>query len=62
MRRAPNYTNATLLSLLVNLLWLFSLVWVVAGFGAVLLLAVVLNLAISRLERRLRDNDGYSRG
>ncbi len=49
---APNYTNAALVMALVNLLWIFAVIWAVFGMPVVLAIGYVLNLAISRLGRR----------
>ncbi len=49
---APNYTNAALVMALVNLLWIFAVIWAVFGMPMVLAIGYVLNLAISRLGRR----------
>ena len=51
---APNYTNAALVMALVNLLWIFAVLWAVFGMPVVLLLGWGLNRAISRLGRRSR--------
>ena len=52
--RAPNYTNAALLSGLVNLLCLLFALWAIWGWPAVLLAALVLNWLIDRLEATRR--------
>ncbi|MBA85725.1 MAG: hypothetical protein CML69_13435 [Rhodobacteraceae bacterium] len=51
MREAPNYTNAALIMGLVNLLWIFGLVWSLWGLPVVLLLAAGLNALIDRAGR-----------
>jgi hypothetical protein len=51
--RAPDYTTAALIMLGVNLMWIFLVIWAYAGFLPVLILAVFLNRAITRLEARL---------
>jgi hypothetical protein len=48
-KRVENYTNASLIMLLVNLLWIFALIWVSFGFLAVLFTGWVLNHLITRL-------------
>ncbi|WP_111732045.1 hypothetical protein [Roseovarius amoyensis] len=50
--KAPNYTNAALVMALVNLLWIFAVLWAVFGMPVVLAIGYVLNLAISRFSRR----------
>lgn len=50
--KAPNYTNAALVMALVNLLWIFAVIWAVFGMPVVLATSYVLNLAISRFGRR----------
>jgi uncharacterized membrane protein len=47
---APDYTNAALTMLGVNLMWIFALLWALWGFLPTLLLGAVLNHAISRYE------------
>lgn len=49
---APNYTNAALVMGVVNLFWSFVLVWANFGLPAVLVIAVGLNYAITRLDHR----------
>jgi len=50
---APNYTNAALVMGLVNLLWIFALLWAAFGLPVVLLAGYLLNLAISRFGPRV---------
>ncbi|GGH32332.1 hypothetical protein SAMN05444007_106135 [Cribrihabitans marinus] len=52
MKSAPNYTNAALTMLGVNLIWIFAVLWTTLGFLAPLALAALLNHAISRLAGR----------
>ena len=49
---APNYTNAALVMGLVNLLWIFMVLWAVFGLPVVLAISYGLNLLISRLGER----------
>ena len=49
---APNYTNAALTMGLVNLLWVFGVIWVAFGLNVVVLCALALNWLIDRLGRR----------
>jgi hypothetical protein len=49
---APDYTNAALTMLGVNLMWIFFVIWVVFGLIPVLLLALGLNHGITRLAGR----------
>ena len=51
MPSAPNYTNAALVMGLVNLLWIFMILWAVFGFPIVLLTGFVLDRLIRRLGR-----------
>jgi hypothetical protein len=53
-RRAPDYTDAALISGLVNLVWIFVALWAAFGFWSVLLAGLTLNRAITWLERRPR--------
>ena len=50
---APNYTNAALAMGLVNLLWIFILLWAVFGLPMVLIAGLVLNRMISLLARHI---------
>ena len=45
--------SATLSFLTVNLLWIFIVLWLLYGLAPVLLLAVVMNHRINRLEVRM---------
>lgn len=45
---APDYTNAALAMLGVNLFWIFCAIWSLLGFVAVILLALGLNYGIDR--------------
>lgn len=49
---APDYTNAALTMMGVNLMWIFFVLWAVFGMIPVLLLAMLLNHGISRLGGR----------
>lgn len=49
VQSAPNYTNAALGFGLVNLLWIFGVIWVLYGLTAVILMGTALNHAITRL-------------
>ena len=51
--RAPDYTQAALVMLGVNLMWVFLLLWAMFGFIASLALAALVNHAITRLDARL---------
>ncbi|SLN74315.1 hypothetical protein ROJ8625_04040 [Roseivivax jejudonensis] len=50
--RAPDYTNAALAMGLVNLIWIFGVIWALFGLPVVLLVGWVLNRAITRLAAR----------
>ena len=52
IREAPDYSNAALTMLGVNLLWCFGLVWALFGFWTTILLALILNHGITRLSTR----------
>ena len=52
LAKAPNYTNAALVMGLVNLLWVFGVLWAVFGLHAVLVAGLGLNWGIARLARR----------
>ncbi|MEQ8294198.1 MAG: hypothetical protein RIA08_18525 [Roseovarius sp.] len=49
---APNYTNAALIMALVNLLWIFMVLWAVFGLPVVLAISYGLNLLITRIGHR----------
>ncbi|MGR3805830.1 hypothetical protein [Marinibacterium profundimaris] len=46
---APDYANATIIMLGVNLVCMFWVIWSAWGFAAVLLLALALNHGIDRI-------------
>jgi hypothetical protein len=55
--QVENYTDAALGMLLVNMLWVFGVIWAHWGIGAVILSGWALNMLISRLAtRRNRDH------
>lgn len=56
-RSAPNYTNAALVMGLINLFWSFLLIYASFGLPAVLVIAVGLNYAITRLAQHRVAND-----
>ncbi|ETX28804.1 hypothetical protein [Roseivivax isoporae] len=51
-RPAPDYTNATLAMALVNLVWIFGLIWALFGLPVVVLVALALNRGIDALAAR----------
>lgn len=52
MDAAPNYTNAALIMGLVNLLWIFVVLWAVFGLPTIMLLGYTLDKLISWMARR----------
>ncbi len=56
--RVEDYTTPALVMIFVNLLWIFGLLWSSWGLSAVLLLAAILNHAITRLELKRRRRSG----
>ena len=48
---APNYTNAALFMGLVNLLWIFTALWIMFGLPVVMAVGYALNLLITRISR-----------
>ena len=50
---APDYTSPALLFLFINMLWIFGVIWVSWGLGAVALAGVAVNHLITLLDRRL---------
>lgn len=53
-----NYMTANLVLIFVNLLWVFVALWTFWGFFPVLLIAVVLNHLITRIDIARRRRDG----
>lgn len=49
---APNYTNAALVMGLINLLWIFMVLWAVFGLPVVLAIGYGLNHLIKRIGGR----------
>lgn len=49
---APDYTNAALTMIGVNLIWMLTLIWALWGFLVALSLTALINHAITRLARR----------
>ncbi len=52
MPSAPNYTNAALAMGLVNLIWIFFVLWASFGLPVVLLAGYGLNLLINQISNR----------
>jgi len=52
MPEAPNYTSAALVMGLVNLLWIFGVIWAVFGLPVVVAVGIVLNRVITWLAHR----------
>ncbi|WP_169052583.1 hypothetical protein [Pseudooceanicola onchidii] len=48
---APDYTTPALVMGLVNLLWIFGVIWALFGLPAVMATGWLLNLGIDRLRR-----------
>ena len=57
IRPVENYTNVVLVMGLINLLWVLAVIWVFWGLAAVLLTALVMNHAITLLDRRFQERD-----
>lgn len=51
---APDYTNAALIMLGVNLTWVFVTIWAIFGLLPVLVLAAAINHLINRKAARTR--------
>ena len=49
---APDYTSSALFFLFINMLWIFGVIWVSWGLGAVALAGVAVNHLITLLDRR----------
>lgn len=45
---APDYTNAALIMLGVNMIWIFTLIWAIYGIVLVLVLALAINHLVER--------------
>ena len=50
IHRVEDYTNTCLVMGLVNLLWIFALIWVFLGLPAIMVIAVILNAGINRID------------
>lgn len=48
-KRVEDYTNANLILIFVNLLWIFGVIWAQFGIFAVILTGWILNHLITRL-------------
>lgn len=58
--RVEDFTIPALLAGLFNLLWVFFVLWSLFGFWTVLVAGLVLNHAITLLERRNRSRRHWS--
>ena len=59
---APDFTNAALIMLGVNMMWVFVAIWALYGFVPVLILAALLHHLITRFAaRRSGPSDGDGR-
>jgi hypothetical protein len=56
IKSAPNYTATCLVMGLINLLWIFFVIWAIWGLIAVSMVAVAINAWINRLARRREAN------
>ena len=52
VQRVEDYTTTCLVMGLVNLLWIFVVIWAFLGLPAVMVLAVILNAGITRISNR----------
>ena len=50
---APDYTSSALFFIFINMLWIFGVIWISWGLGAVAIIGVILNHLISMLDARL---------
>ncbi|APX23848.1 MAG: histidinol phosphate aminotransferase [Rhodobacteraceae bacterium] len=50
---APDYTTSALFFIFINMLWIFGVIWISWGLGAVAIIGVILNHLISMLDARL---------
>ncbi|MCM2562337.1 hypothetical protein M8756_09250 [Lutimaribacter sp. EGI FJ00015] len=48
LNKAPDFTNAALVMGAVNLTWIFAVIWALFGMGWVVIVALLLNRAITR--------------
>ncbi len=55
---APDYTNAAIVMIGVNLFWIFFVIWVISGLVPVLVLAALINHGIDRISRRTGPRHG----
>lgn len=49
-RSAPDYTQACVAMFSLNIAWIFMAVWIIWGFGPVLVLALFVNHGMTRLQ------------
>lgn len=56
-QRVEDYTNANLVLIFVNMLWIFVVIWASVGLWAVVLAGWGLNRLITRLEQRQYARD-----
>lgn len=50
---APDYTTSALFFIFINMLWIFGVIWISWGLGAVAITGVILNHLITMLDARL---------
>lgn len=55
--RAPDYTNAALTMGLVNLIWIFGVLWALFGLPVVILAGVLLNRVVTWVQMRRAARD-----
>lgn len=58
--QAPDYTNAAINMLGINLLWIFFVVWMLWGMLPVLLLALMINHFVERVGERRGIRPAFS--
>jgi len=56
-----DYMTANMVLVFVNLLWIFVAIWSAWGFLSVVIVALVLNHLITRLDEFRRARDGHMR-
>ncbi|MCE8007833.1 hypothetical protein [Aestuariivita sp.] len=59
--RAPDYTNAAITMMGINLMWVFFVVWMLWGFVPVILLALMVNHFAERVAERRGITPAFAR-
>ncbi|EIE52869.1 histidinol phosphate aminotransferase [Salipiger aestuarii] len=55
---APDYSTSALFFIFINMIWIFGVLWVSWGLGAVAIAGVIVNHLITMLDNRLNGQKG----